>query len=47
MVNMQNKPLVLFGSYGWGGGKYMRDWEETMKKMGVKLLSSVYVTRIE
>lgn len=23
-----NKKVALFGSYGWGDGKWMRDWEE-------------------
>lgn len=30
-------PLVLFGSYGWGDGKWMRDWTERMKAMGAKV----------
>jgi len=23
-----DKKIALFGSYGWGGGQWMRDWEE-------------------
>ncbi len=23
-----NKPVVLFGSYGWGDGEWMRNWSE-------------------
>ncbi|MCI9355335.1 MAG: flavodoxin [Firmicutes bacterium] len=25
---LSNKKVALFGSYGWGDGKWMRDWEE-------------------
>lgn len=32
------KPLVLFGSYGWGDGSWMADWEERMKQAGANLL---------
>lgn len=32
---MNNKKVALFGSYGWGDGQWMRDWDERMKKAGV------------
>jgi flavodoxin short chain len=32
-----DKPLALFGSYDWGDGQWMRDWEERMKGAGGKL----------
>lgn len=35
---MAGKPLVLFGSYDWGDGQWMRDWEERMKAAGGNLL---------
>lgn len=28
------KKIGLFGSYGWGDGQWMRDWEERMKQAG-------------
>lgn len=31
-------PLVLFGSYDWGDGQWMRDWEERMEKQGAKIV---------
>ncbi len=34
---LKAKPLVLFGSYGWGDGAWMRDWEERMKGCGADL----------
>lgn len=37
---LAGKPLVLFGSYDWGDGQWMRDWEERMKEKGALLLDS-------
>lgn len=31
------KKIGLFGSYGWGDGEWMRDWEETCKADGAVL----------
>ena len=28
----------LFGSYGWGDGQWMRDWEERMKNLGATIV---------
>ena len=33
---LNGKKLALFGSYGWGDGQWMRDWEETCKATGVE-----------
>ncbi len=35
---LKGKKLALFGSYGWGDGKWMRDWEERCTKAGASLL---------
>jgi len=32
--NISGKKVALFGSYGWGDGKWMRDWEEKMTSYG-------------
>ncbi len=38
------KKACLFGSYGWGDGEWMRNWEEQMKDYGFELpLESVIV----
>jgi len=37
--NLKDKPMVLFGSYDWGDGQWMREWDERMKSLGVKLLA--------
>ena len=31
------KKIGLFGSYGWGDGQWMRDWEERCKAAGAVL----------
>ena len=31
------KTIGLFGSYGWGDGQWMRDWEERMKAAGAEV----------
>lgn len=31
------KPTVLFGSYGWGDGEWMRNWEESCAAAGITL----------
>lgn len=35
-----NQRLFLFGSFGWGGGEWMRNWEEEVKSLGKTLGSS-------
>jgi flavodoxin short chain len=32
------KKIALFGSYGWGDGEWMRNWEERVKSVGADLL---------
>lgn len=32
------KKLALFGSYGWGDGEWMRDWEDRMKHAGATVI---------
>ena len=31
---LSGKKIALFGSYGWGDGDWMRNWEETCKNDG-------------
>lgn len=35
---LSGKRLVLFGSYDWGEGEWMRSWESRMKAAGADLL---------
>lgn len=38
--SLAGKPIVLFGSYGWGDGEWMRTWEEDCKAAGAVLASN-------
>ena len=33
------KTIALFGSYGWGDGQWMRDWEDRMADAGAVVLN--------
>lgn len=35
--HLSGKKVALFGSYGWGDGEWMRNWEETCKEAGAVL----------
>jgi len=35
--DLKDKKVALFGSYGWGDGEWMRNWEERVSQKGVKL----------
>ncbi len=36
--DLSGKKVVLFGSYGWGDGEWMRNWEERVKTAGAELV---------
>ena len=36
-ASLSGKKIALFGSYGWGDGQWMRDWEERCKAAGAVL----------
>ncbi len=35
--SLAGKKIALFGSYGWGDGQWMRDWEDRCKKNSLTL----------
>jgi len=37
LPKLNGKKIALFGSYGWGDGEWMRNWEEECGKSGVSL----------
>lgn len=37
LEKFRNKKIFLFGSYGWGGGKYLKDFSEKLKKVGAEV----------
>lgn len=36
---LSGKKIALFGSYGWGDGQWMRDWEDRCKAAGAVLIT--------
>ena len=36
-TTLAQKKVVLFGSYGWGDGEWMRSWEESCADAGISL----------
>ena len=36
---LNGKKVALFGSYGWGDGEWMRNWEESVKSAGAILVN--------
>ena len=36
--SLSGKKIALFGSYGWGDGEWMRDWEARMQSAGAELV---------
>jgi len=43
LLQNNNKPLVLFGSFGWDNGEFMRGWEKRMKDYGFNLIGEITV----
>ena len=41
---LSGKKVALFGSYGWGDGQWMRDWEERCKAAGAELVSESVIS---
>lgn len=43
---VSGKPTVLFGSYDWGSGDWMRDWEARMEGYGAKLVAEGLIVNL-
>ena len=41
IANYSDKKIGLFGSYGWGDGEWMRNWEEDVKSKGGAFVASI------
>ena len=37
-AKLKDKKIALFGSYGWGDGQWMRNWEDVCKADGANLV---------
>lgn len=38
--NLSGKNVVLFGSYGWGDGEWMRNWEDACNEAGITVVDT-------
>lgn len=38
---LSGKKVALFGSYGWGDGEWMRNWEERCRADGMDIVGTV------
>ncbi len=36
-----DKPVALFGSYGWGGGEWMDSWKDDAESAGLKVVDAL------
>ena len=39
--SLSGKNIALFGSYGWGDGEWMRNWESRCNDLGANVLCTV------
>ncbi|OOM77367.1 flavodoxin [Clostridium puniceum] len=46
-TKVSGKKIALFGSYGWGDGKWMRDFEERMIGYGCTLIDAPLIIQNE
>ena len=44
---ISGKKVALFGSYGWGDGQWMRDWQERMESLGCTLIDDGLIINYE
>ncbi|MCQ2578777.1 MAG: hypothetical protein MJ176_09645 [Treponema sp.] len=41
--SLSGKKVGLFGSYDWGNGQWLRDWEDRAKSAGANVVESLMV----
>ena len=44
---LKGKKIALFGSYGWGDGEWMRNWEESSRSAGAELVCDSVICNSE
>ena len=44
---LSGKKIALFGSYGWGDGQWMRDWEDRCRANGANLVTESVICNNE
>lgn len=45
--DLKDKKVALFGSYDWGDGQWMRDWEERVNSIGASLYETGLIINLE
>ncbi|MFV0504257.1 MAG: flavodoxin [Lachnospirales bacterium] len=45
--DLAGKKVALFGSYDWGDGQWMRDWEERAKGNGIEIFEQGLIVNLE
>ena len=45
--SLEGKHVGLFGSYGWGGGEWMRTWESDCEAAGITLAAESVICQDE
>jgi len=43
---IKGKTVALFGSYDWGDGEWMRNWEDRMKSYGANLIEEGLIVNL-
>lgn len=46
-AKLSGKKIALFGSYGWGDGEWMRNWEDSCKEAGANLVCESVICQEE
>ena len=44
---LRGKRVALFGTYGWGNGKWMRDWQDRVIAGGARLFEQGLIFQVE
>lgn len=47
ITKLSNKKVLLFGSYDWGDGQWMRSWEKMCRDNGINLVSNGIISNLE
>ncbi len=45
--SLSSKKIALFGSYDWGDGEWMRNWESRCKELGANLVCDALICHLE
>jgi flavodoxin short chain len=44
---LSGKKVALFGSYDWGDGQWMRDWQKRTEDAGAKVFENGFIQQLE